>query len=337
MAEQMWAAVIEQHGGPESVVYRMIERPVPGPSEVLMRVKYCGLNALDFFVRRGVSGIHVDLPHISGGDVVGTVEASGGDESAHLIGQLCLVDPLIEGAALGEARWGGLAEYVVVPAANLIPLPRGVQCSEMYAALPIAYGTASRMLFGRCNLKEGETVVVLGAAGGVGVACVQLARRVGARVIACSSSQSKLHQLLEIGADAVIDTSQSDFSHEVWHLTGKVGADVVVDYIGRDTLQRSIRATRHGGRVVTCGASSGADAVLDLRYVWVREIELLGSDGWRRADLDQLTGLVASEELVPVIDSIFPLERAKEALEMVEQRKCLGKVIIEMPGPTSQS
>ncbi len=331
MPEQMQAAVIERHGGPETMVYRTIERPQPGPGEVRLRVRYCGLNALDFFVRRGVPGIEVELPHISGGDVVGWVERLGpGVEEAHL-GALCLVDPLIDRAALGEDRRGGLAEYVVVPVENLILLPDSPVAPELYAALPIAYGTAHRMLFSRCRLAEGETLVVLGAAGGVGVACVQLGRRAGARVIACSSSAAKLQRLRELGADILVDTSVSDFSSAVWRATDRVGADVVVDYIGHDTLQQSIRATRLGGRVATCGASSGSEATIDLRYVWGREISLLGSDGWRRQDLDQLVALVAAGELAPAIDSVLPLERAGEAVELVEERRCLGKVIVEVP------
>jgi len=327
----MWAAVIERHGGPAEMVYRQIERPRPGPGEVVLRVRFCGLNALDFFVRRGVPGIHVQLPHISGGDVVGTVVEIGEGAESATMGALCLVDPLIDGEALGESRRGGLAEYVAVPAANLIPLPAGFDRPELFAALPIAYGTAHRMLFSRCHLQPGETLVVLGAAGGVGVACVQLAHRIGARVVACSSSAPKARRLAEVGADSVIDTSAVDFSAEVWRLTGKVGADVVVDYIGKDTLQSSIRAVRHGGRVATCGASSGPDATIDLRYVWVREIDLLGSDGWRGSDLEALVALVSSGELVPVVDSVVPLAQANHAVALLEDRRCFGKVVVAVP------
>lgn len=323
----MWAAVVEHHGGPDNLTYRQIARPKPGPGEVLLRVRYCGLNALDFFVRRGVPGIHVSLPHISGGDVVGEVVAAQGTPGDAPSG-LYLVDPLIEGAALGEKRPGGMAEYVAVPRASLIGLPVNDPHPERYAALPIAYGTAHRMLFTRARLAAGETVAILGAAGGVGVACVQLAHRVGARVIACSSSATKLRRLQQLGADEVIDTSKVEFSAEIWRLTGRRGADVVVDYIGKDTLAGSVRATKAGGRIATCGASSGAQAMIDLRYVWVREIDLIGSDGWRRADLDALVGMVGQGELNPVIDSTYPLERAREAVAVLEERRCLGKVLL---------
>lgn len=330
MAATMRAAVIEEHGGPERLVYRTIERPDPGPGEVRIRVRYCGLNALDYFVRRGVPGIKVELPHISGGDVVGELDAVGPGVDADLHGRLFLIDPLIGHAALGEDRRGGLAEYVVVPAENLIALPKDTTHPEYFASLPIAYGTAHRMLFTRAQLQPGETVLVLGAAGGVGVACVQLAARIGCRVIACSSSTSKLERLRALGAAQVIDTATTDFSAQTWRLTGRVGVDVAVDYIGRDTLSKSIRATRLGGRVAICGASSGTDATIDLRYVWVREITMLGSDGWRRSDLDQLVAMVAAGELVPAVDTVLPLDRVREAVELVEDRRCFGKVVVEI-------
>lgn len=330
MSKEMWAAVIEHHGGPENLVYRQISRPEPAVGEVLLKVRYCGLNALDFFVRRGVPGIHVSLPHVSGGDVVGEVVA-GDSPSGYGPGTLYLVDPLIQGAALGEERPGGLAEYVTVPAANLIPLPENDPHPERYAALPIAYGTAHRMLFTRGRLVPGETVAILGAAGGVGVACVQLARQIGATVVACSSSAAKLRRLQELGANEVIDTSQADFSAEIWRLTGRRGADLVVDYIGKDTLAASVRATRAGGRIAICGASSGADALIDLRYVWVREVDVVGCNGWQRSDLDVLVEMVAQGEFDPVIDATYPLKQAREAVEVLEERRCFGKVLI-VPG-----
>jgi 2-desacetyl-2-hydroxyethyl bacteriochlorophyllide A dehydrogenase len=326
----MWSAIFDRHGGPEVLEYRQVTRPEAGPGEILVRVHYCALNALDYFVRRGVPGIEVKLPHISGGDVVGRVEQSGDQVSQDLVGRLVLLDPLVDGQALGESRPGGLAEYVVAPAANAMVLDEATAHPEYFAALPIAYGTAHRMLHERGRLSRGETVVVLGAAGGVGVACVQLALLGGARVIATSSSPAKLARIAELGAVETVDTSVDDFSTRVWTLTGRTGADLVIDYIGRDTLARSIRSTKRGGRIVICGASSGAEAVIDLRYLWVREVDLLGSDGWRRSDLESLCRLVAAGDLVPVIDSIFPLSQVAEAMAAVEQRTAFGKVVVRV-------
>jgi NADPH:quinone reductase-like Zn-dependent oxidoreductase len=176
----------------------------------------------------------------------------------------------------------------------------------------------------------GETVVVLGAAGGVGVACLQLARLAGARTIACSSSAAKLTQLTELGVDDTIDTSQEDFSSRVWELTGRQGAEVVVDYVGHDTFARSVRCTKVGGRLVTCGASSGPEVTLDMRYVWVRELTLMGTDGWRREDLETLCELVREGRLAPVIHRIFPLSEVTEAVAEVEERRAFGKVLVEV-------
>jgi 2-desacetyl-2-hydroxyethyl bacteriochlorophyllide A dehydrogenase len=326
----MWAGVIDRHGGPEELSYRRVERPVPAAGELVVRVRYCALNALDFFVRRGVPGIHVQLPHISGGDVVGWVVQVGAGADSGLLGQLVLVDPLIDGAALGESRRGGLAEFVAVPVNSVIRLDADTEHPEYFAALPIAYGTAYRMLHTRARVQPGETVVVLGAAGGVGVACLQLARLAGARTIACSSSAAKLARLSQMGVDETIDTSQEDFSARVWELTGRKGADLVVDYVGQDTLARSIRCTRAGGRLVTCGASSGPEVTFDLRYVWVRELTLLGTDGWRRQDLEILCRLVLEGRLAPVIHRIFPLSEVSAAVSEVEDRQAFGKVLVEV-------
>jgi NADPH:quinone reductase-like Zn-dependent oxidoreductase len=184
------------------------------------------------------------------------------------------------------------------------------------------------MLFDRAKLNAGETVLVLGAAGGVGVACVQFGHRAGARVIACSSSDEKLARLRELGADETINTGREDFSRRTWELTGKRGADVVVDYNGRETWPGSIRCTRHGGRLVTCGATTGYEAVTDLRYVWTRELDILGSDGWTRAGLETIVEMVRKGELSPVIHKVFPLSRVREAVAELEERRAFGKVIV---------
>jgi alcohol dehydrogenase len=319
----MQAAVLREHGGPEAFEVEEIERPEPGEGEILVRVLACALNHLDIFVRRGMPGVNLPLPHVAGGDIVGVVEV--GDE--RLAGQTVLLDPLVGRHALGEGLWGGLAEYVVAPAVNAIPLGPDPGDLHRYAALPIAYGTARRMLFVRARLESAETLLVLGATGGVGVACVQLASAHGARVIACSSSPAKLKPLRELGAAEVVDT-RGDWSSEVWRLTDKRGADVVVDYIGRDTWPASIRCTRREGRLVTCGATSGFDAVTDLRYVWTRELNVLGSDGWRREDLDSLVSDVRERRLDPVLHGVFPLSRVRDAVAELEERRAFGKVIV---------
>jgi alcohol dehydrogenase len=330
---RMHAGVVTAHGGPEFLEYTEVDVPRPKAGWVRLLVLACALNMLDVFVRRGMPGVHLELPHIPGGDVVGVVDALGDDVEEPVVGTLALVDPLLDGKALGEHLPGGLAEYVVVPAANTISLDVGRSEVPRFAALPIAYGTARRMLFERARVQEGETVVVLGAAGGVGVACLQLGSALGARMLACSSSPAKLARLRELGAaPEVIDTSIEDFSSQVWRLTGRKGADVIVDYLGRDTWPGAVRALRRGGRLVTCGASTGFLAETDLRYVWTRELTILGSDGWARQDLLTLVGEVTSGHLEPEIHGVFPLSRVRDAVAELEDRRAIGKVIVVPDG-----
>ena len=325
---RMRAAVVVAHGGPENLEYGWAPVPEPPAGWIRVRVLACALNMLDVFVRRGMPGVHLDLPHIPGGDIVGIVDALGSGAEGPEPGTMILLDPSVNRKALGEDLPGGLAKYVIAPAANAIPLLANAADAPRYAALPIAYGTARRMLADRAHLAPGETVVVLGAAGGVGVACIQLAKAMGARVIACSSSRAKLDHLAALGADDLVDTSGGDFGSQVWNLTGRNGADVVVDYLGADTWPQSVRAVRHGGRLVTCGASTGFDAQTDLRYVWTRELSILGSDGWSRDDLTELVRDVRSGELDPVIHGVYPLSRVRDAVAELEERRAVGKVVV---------
>ncbi len=329
MATTMQAAVIREHGGPESMEVGSTERPVPGADEISVRVGACGVSHLDIFVRRGMPGVKIPLPHIAGGDVTGWVEELGEGVTGIEAGSPVLIDPAIPEGTLGEGRAGGLAEYVVVPAANAIALSGdAVENLVAVAALPIAYGTAQRMLFDRGRLEAGETVVVLGASGGVGVACLQLAKRAGAAVIAITSSDAKAERLRELGADGAVVATDGKFGKQVWEATGKQGADMVVDFTGEATWPQSLRCVKPHGRLVTCGATTGYDAVTDLRYVWVREIDIRGSDGWTRDGLLELVRLVEGGELDPAVHAIFPLSRAGDALAEMEERRAFGKVVV---------
>jgi alcohol dehydrogenase len=315
----MRAVVFHEHGGPD--VLRLEERwprPEPRAGETLVEVKAVALNHLDVFVRRGMPGVHVELPHISGGDVAGVVAGTG---------ERVLVDPMVPEGAIGENTQGALAEYVSVPEDNLIPLPDGVSF-EQAAALPIAYGTAWKLLVDRGRVRARETVLILGASGGVGTAAVQIAKLAEATVYAGASSPAKLERLRELGADHVLDTTTEDWGKELWAATAKRGVDVVVDYTGRATWPTSIRSLAHGGRLLTCGATSGYEAVTDLRYVWTREQTIMGSDGWTRDGLLILLDFVRAGRIEPVIDRVLPLERAREAEEAIENREVFGKVIL---------
>lgn len=324
----MKAALIVKHGDRSNVVVGEHPKPTLLPGEVIISVKACGLNHLDIFVRRGIPGRHLELPHISGGDVAGVVAEIAPDVANVQVGDRVLIDPLVNNQALGEDFTGGLAEFVSVPAKNCIPLPDDVSFEDA-AALPIAYGTAYRMLVNRGQLKLGETILILGASGGVGTAAVQIAKLAGATVIAAAGSDEKLEKLKELGADYLINYNKDDFSKETWRITGKKGVDVVVDYTGKDTWPKSIRATKVGGRILTCGATTGFEAVTDLRYVWTRELSLIGSNAWERKDLEQLIALVRSKKLIPVIDRVLPIEEIREAHRVIEEREIFGKVIIK--------
>lgn len=323
----MRAALIVERGGPEGRVIGDHPDPVVGDDDVLVRVRACSLNHLDIFVRKGVAGKHLPLPHISGGDISGDIERLGANVQGLQIGQRVLIDPLVDGKALGEDMQGGLAEYAAVPATNIIPLPDEVSY-EQAAALPIAYGTARRQLITRGGLQADETVAILGASGGLGTGAVLIAKAVGARVIALASSEQKLKRLGELGADVLIDSSKDDWGAQVWTATSKQGVDLMVDNTGADTWQHSIRATKPGGRVVTCGATSGYEVTQFQPFVWVRELDIRGSNGWQRPDLEALLELVRDGKLQPVIDRVLPLDEMREAERLLEERLVFGKVVV---------
>jgi alcohol dehydrogenase len=327
------AALIREHGGRDKILLEDVPKPSAGPGEIVVAVKACGLNYLDIFVRRGMPGLPIELPRITGGDVAGVVDEVGAWVTRVARGQRVLLDPMItlpDGTigALGENTTGGLAEFIKVPAENAIPLPDEVSF-EQAAALPIAYGTAWRMLVTRGRVRASEKVLVLGASGGVGTGCVQIAKLHGATVYAAASSKEKLDRLRELGADVLVDyKTEPEFHRTVRALTGGEGVDVVVNYTGGDTWVRSLKALKHGGRLLTCGATAGFDPKTDIRFIWRRELDILGSDGWTRADLLALVEAVRGGRLTAVIDRVLPLDQVREGHRLLEDREVFGKVII---------
>ena len=335
----MKAAIIENHGGPETV--RLMEGfpdPKPAPGEVVLKVAATALNYHDIFTRNGMPGIAVPMPMIMGIDIAGTVTELGEGVEGFRVGDRVLVDPMIRtvrGGLIGEMRHGGLAEFCCVPADQLLPLPEDVSL-EQAAALPVAYGTAHRMMVTHGQIKPGERVLILGASGGVGTCCVQLAKMLGAEVIACASTEDKLERLKALGSDHVINYTRADFTKTIWEMFGKParrtfdgGVDVVVNYTGGDTWVKSLRAMKRGGRMLTCGATAGYDPAEDIRYIWTFELKILGSNGWTRDDLKALVELVRTKKIDPVIDTVLPLERARDAIALIEDRKVFGKVLVK--------
>jgi len=334
----MKALVLREHGAGGLRLESDFADPVPGEGDVVIRVRATSLNYHDVFTRRGMPGIRIAMPAIMGLDVAGEIAALGPGVSGWQIGDRVLGDPInrVEGGLVGETVHGGLAEYCRLKAHQLVRIPDDVGFEEA-AALPCAYGTARRMMFTNGHVAAGDKVLILGASGGVGVCAVQLAKAAGATVIAATSSAEKAARLRRLGADHTIDYSKADFVQQVFDLYGKParrgpgsdrGVDVVVNYTGGDTWTKSLRVLKVGGRLLTCGATAGYDPQEDIRYIWTFELKILGSNGWARDDITALLDMVATRRLEAVIDEVFPLERAPEALARLENRQVFGKLVI---------
>lgn len=333
----MKAVVFEQHGGVEALEWRDWPEPTPAPDEAVIRVRAAALNGFDPMVLNGIPTLRTPLPMIPGGDVAGEIMALGASvrDGPWRIGDRVLVNPTQPGRGMmGETQRGGFCEQLATPAEHLVPIPDGVSF-EAAAALPVAYGTAYRMMITRGRVAAGERVLVLGAAGGVGVCCVQLARLAGAEVIACTTSPAKGERLRDIGADHVVNTAEEDLvgaAHRIWgkpRVYGESGgADVVVNYIGGRTWAPSLRTVKREGRLLTCGATDGYDPQTDLRYIWSYELNVLGCNGWTREDLEALLALAAEGRLAPVIDSVRPMTQVREAMQALIDRKVVGKLVL---------
>jgi len=334
----MFAAVVHRHGARDAIVLEPdYPEPAAQPGWVKLRVRACSLNYHDIFSRRGMPGIDLPLPLIIGSDVAGEVVELGDGVEGWSIGDRVLVDPLPSlengGKMIGEGFDGGRAEYCVAHQSQLLRIPEGVSF-EVASAIPLAYATAHRMIAGRGRLSSGERVLILGASGGVGTACVLIAKLLGAEVIACASSAAKLERLSSLGADHVIDYVAGDMREAVWEIVGKPrvfgagGVELVVNCTGGGTWLESMRCMKLGGRLVTCGATAGFEEAIDVRYIWTYELSLLGSNGWRRDDILSLLNHAAADRLVPVIDRVMPLLEVREAERLMEEREVFGKIVL---------
>jgi NADPH:quinone reductase-like Zn-dependent oxidoreductase len=335
-----------QHGGPEVLRYEDAPTPEPGPGEVLVELRAAALNHLDLFTRDG-SVPKVPLPHIGGADGAGIVAANGPGASRYQIGTRVFFDPgLSDGTCdycargehslcdrweiLGEHRDGTFAQAVSVPEVNLRPIPEGVGFEEA-AAFPLVFQTAWRMVITKARVGPGDTVLVLGIGGGVSLAALQIAKHAGARVFVTSGSDEKLKRAREFGADVLINHERTDFSKETWTITNKRGVDVVIDNVGAATWPGSIRALARGGRLVTCGATSGPKPEEDIRRIFQKQLTIYGSTMGTRHDWEQITRLLAAGVLRPVIDRSFPLEQAAQAQERMARSEQFGKLVLTIP------
>ena len=333
-------ALVLRKQGPDEWPQLETDFPDPSPREgdVLVKVKATSLNYHDVFTRRGMPGIKLPLPAIMGLDCAGEVVATGHGVEGWSIGDRVLIDPRnrVEGGLMGETIHGGLAELCLARAHQLIRIPDEVSFVDA-AALPCAYGSALRMMYTIGGVSKGERVLILGASGGVGVCCVQLAALAGATVVACAGTDEKAARLKELGAHHAINYNDRDFVQEVYALYGKParrgaatsqGVDVVVNYTGGDTWVKSLRCLRVGGRVLTCGATNGYAPTEDLRFIWTFELKILGSNSWEREDLLQILALSESGALIAVVGGTFALEDAAEALRQIENRQVFGKLVV---------
>jgi NADPH:quinone reductase-like Zn-dependent oxidoreductase len=335
-AKTMKALLLRQHGGLDNL--QMVgDYPVPQAVEghVVIRVRASSFNFHDLFTVKGMPGIKVPLPVIIGLDLAGEIAEVGAGVTGWKAGDRVLVNPVNKKKGLmGEMLDGGMAEYCLVAADQLVAMPDGVDFAQA-ASLPVAYGTAHRMLITHKTVKAGDKVLVLGASGGVGTGCVMLAKLLGAEVVACASSESKLKRLKDIGADEVVDYTKVDWSKWAVEKYGKPqrrsydgGVDVVVNFTGGDTWVPSLRCIKRGGKLLVCGASAGHDPKEDLRYVWSFEINIQGSNSFYDDDLKGLMELIKDGKMTPVIDKVLPLDQAMEGLRLIQDREVFGKVIV---------
>ena len=336
----MKAIVFDEHGPIDVLDYREIEEPSLQPGEVRVAVRACSLNYHDVFTRQGMPGIKVPLPGIPGCDCAGVLAEVADDVEDWHIGDRVLVDPVrYEDGKLwmiGDTLWGAYAEYVVVTADQLISLPEEGAFDDA-ACLPVAYGTAHRMMLTRGGVTADDSVLILGASGGVGTSALLLAKMQGASVIAAAGTDEKCEQLRALGADETINYSTTDFVKDCREHTGSLfgggGYDVVVNFTGGDTWAKSLKCVKLGGRVLTCGATAGFDPPTDLRFIWTAEMDIRGSNGWQRSDLDELLQLTRTGEFSPVIDSRVALEDGISAHRALEERKFFGKIVINADAP----
>ena len=344
----MKAVVIPQYGGPEVLTFVEDQpEPIPGPDEVVLHVHAAGLNHLDLTVRKGIPTLKLTLPHIPGADVAGEVAKLGSDVTGFEPGDRVVANPGLscgrcefclagedsmctDYRILGEHVPGTYAEYVAVPARNLLPIPVDMDWATA-AAAPLAFMTAWRLLITRAAIRPGEDVLILGAGSGVSTAAIQIAKLAGCTVYTTSSSDAKLKRAKEIGADVVINYKELPWGKAVWELTGKRGVDVVVDHVGEETFKDSLRALRKGGRLVIPGASTGTLPQIDLRYLFWRQLSVLGSTMANQREFEEVMKLVFMGRLKPVVDRVFPLHEAAAAHAYLETGAQFGKVVLSVP------
>jgi NADPH:quinone reductase-like Zn-dependent oxidoreductase len=343
----MKAIVFHQHGDPNVLHYTDVNEPHLRHNEVLVKVHACALNHLDLWVRRGLPGVPIPLPHIPGSDIAGEVVKVGPDVHTVHIGQKVLLAPGVtcgkcpaclagrdnlcrDYTNLGYMIDGGCAEYVRCPDVNCMPYPENLDWVHA-AAIPLVFLTAWHMLVNRAQLRPGDTALIIGAGSGVGSAAIQVAKYFGAYVISTAGNDEKLEKAKEIGADDVIHHKIMHISKEVRRLTNNRGVDVVFEHVGVATWDESVKSLALGGRLVTCGCTTGYDAKLDLRFLFTRQLSIVGSYMGSKDELRTVLRLVALGRLTPVVDKVWPLHDCIAAHTYLEKGKQFGKLVLTVP------
>jgi NADPH:quinone reductase-like Zn-dependent oxidoreductase len=341
----MKAARIHQHGGPEVLVYEGAPEPTLKPDQVLVRVRACALNHLDLFVRAGIPGISFSMPHVLGSDIAGEIIATGDLCERVKPGWRVLLSPglscrqceeCLSGndnfcrryTVFGYAVDGGNTELLAAPEYGVIQIPDDLGFEEA-AAAPVVFLTAWHMLMARARIQPGEDVLVLAASSGVGSAAIQIAKMFQCRVIATAGGEAKLAKARQLGADYAIDHYRQDISAEVKRITGKRGVDVVVEHVGVATWPKSLESLAPGGRLATCGATTGYNAGIDLRYLFSKQWSLLGSFAGSMGELHRVLKFVFRKQLKPVVDLVYPLAEIRAAHQRLESKEHFGKVIVK--------
>lgn len=342
----MKAVLFSQHGDESVLEFCEIPTPTSAPGEVLVQIKACALNHIDIWVRKGWPGLNLEMPHILGSDISGVVAEVGAGVKGIEFGQEVVVLP---GLSCGRCEWclkgfdnyctkygvigehvrGGYAEYISVPAQNLVSKPENLSFEEA-AAYPLTFQTSWHMLVAQAQVQPGDWVLVLAAGSGVGVAAVQIAKLFGANIIAAAGSQAKLDKAKELGADFLINYEQEDFYKKSKEITNGRGVDIVFEHVGKTTWEKSIKSLVKGGRLVTCGATTGFDAVTDLRFVFYKNLRIFGNLMGSKGELVRVTQLMAEGKLEPVIDRVLPLEQAKEGHLALSNREQFGKIVLQV-------
>jgi len=339
----MKALYFEQHGELDAIQYGEVPEPQTGPGQVKVRVRATALNYLDIWVRRGWPGLKLEMPHWCGADLAGEIVELGKEVSGWQVGQRVVADPGVNMFAdeftargedcvspgyhiLGEHQRGGAADYIVLPAGSLAAIPDQVGFEEAAAPLLVTL-TAWRMLIHRAALRAGESVLVVGSGGGVNSMSIQIAKLAGANVYAIASDAKKAQLAKELGADVVLDRSQVDWGREIYKLTNKRGVDVIVDNVGKATLTTSMQALARGGRIVIVGNTSGPQTEIDIRFIFGKQISLIGSTMGTHQDFKDVVAMLWAGKLKPVIDRVMPLSEGRRAYEIMLEGGQLGKIV----------